>query len=202
MAEEENGNPVPEEEKKGPQAVSNDADDEQGDSLEQQLENARAEAVENLDNFLRAKAESENIRRRSAEEVVKARKFAVEQFAGELLAVRDSLELASQANPEGDKSPAVTQILEGVILTLKQLDNAFEKASITVVDPTGEKFNPELHQAMSMIKTDEVAPNHVVSVMQKGYLINERLLRPAMVVVAKVATTTAEEGEKTDGAEA
>jgi len=117
------------------------------------------------------------------------------------LAVRDSLELAGQVSSE-DESSSATHMLEGLTLTLKQLDSAFEKASITVIDPAGEKFSPELHQAMSMIETDEVAPNHVVSVMQKGYLINERLLRPAMVVVAKSATTTAETDEKTDGAEA
>ena len=202
MAKEENSTTAPENEKTAPDTVPNGAGEEQDDSLEQQLEKARAEAIENLDNFLRAKAETENIRRRSAEEVVKARKFAVERFAGELLAVRDSLELAGQVNSEDESSPAITHMLEGLALTLKQLDNAFEKASITVIDPTGEKFSPELHQAMSMIETDEVAPNHVISVMQKGYLINERLLRPAMVVVAKAATTTAATDEKTDGAKA
>lgn len=202
MAEKENTNLTPVDEKKSPAEVPNDDTGEDGDSLEQQLEKARAEAIENLDNFLRAKAETENIRRRSAEEVVKARKFAVEQFAGELLAVRDSLELAGQVNSADESSPAITHMLEGLTLTLKQLDNAFEKVSITVIDPAGEKFSPEFHQAMSMIETDEVAPNHVVSVMQKGYLINGRLLRPAMVVVAKAATTTAGTDEKTDGAEA
>lgn len=198
MAEEENISPIPENEKKSTEAVSNDAEIEEGNSLELQLEKARAEAVENLDNFLRAKAETENIRRRSAEEIIKARKFAVEQFAGELLAVHDSLELASQINSEAGKSLVETQMIEGVTLTLKLLDSAFEKAAITVVDPVGEKFNPELHQAMSMVETDEVEPNHVISVMQKGYLINERLLRPAMVVVAKASVTT-EEGEKPMG---
>ncbi len=199
---EENNNVPPESEKEKAETVSNDTDNSDVASLEQQLEKVRAEATANLDNFLRAKAETENVRRRSAEEVIKARKFAVEQLAGELLVVRDSLELASQVSIEGEDSAAVTRMLEGVTLTLKQLDNAFDKASISVVDPAGEKFNPELHQAMSMIETDEVAPNHVVSVMQKGYLINDRLLRPAMVVVAKAASTAAEEGEKTDGAEA
>lgn len=154
-------------------------------SLEEQLEKARAEAVENLDNFLRAKAETENVRKRSADEVSKARKFAIEQFASELLAVRDSLELASQVDLEEDSAQAVKQMHEGVALTLKQLDSAFKKSGVTEVDPAGEKFDPERHQAMSMVETDDVAPNHVVSVMQKGYMLNERLLRPAMVVVAK-----------------
>lgn len=152
---------------------------------EQQLEQARAEAAENLDKFLRAKAEAENVRRRSAEEANRVRKFAIEQFAGELLAVRDSLELASQVELGGDTGAAVKQMHEGVLLTLKQLDNVFEKSGISVVDPAGEKFNPELHQAMTLVETGDVEPNHVVSVMQKGYVLNDRLLRPAMVVVAK-----------------
>ncbi len=202
MSEEENKNPNKKNKDKNTEAASNDAANPDADSLEQQLEQARLEVAENLDKFLRAKAETENIRRRSADEVSKARKFAVEQFAGELLVVRDSLELASKYSIEGEDSPDLTHMHEGMMLTLKQLDSVFEKESIVVIDPTGEKFNPELHQAMSMIETDEVAPDHVVRVMQKGYLINDRLLRPAMVVVAKANTTAAQENEKTDGAEA
>jgi molecular chaperone GrpE len=165
-------------------------------TLENQLETARAEAAEHLDNFLRAKAETENVRKRAADDVIKARKFAIEQFAGELLAARDSLELASQLDLAQDSAEAMQQMHEGVLLTLKQLDSAFEKSGITVLDPAGEKFNPELHQAMSMVETAEVEPNHVINVMQKGYVLNERLLRPAMVVVAKApAPTVADGGE-------
>ena len=202
MPEEENKNPTAENKDKNSEAASNNAAKPAADSLEQQLEQARLEANENLDKFLRAKAETENIRRRSAEDVSKARKFAVEQFAGELLAVRDSLELASKFSIEGEDSPVLTHMHEGVTLTLKQLDSVFAKESIAVIDPIGEKFNPELHQAMSMIETDEVAPDYVVSVMQKGYLIRDRLLRPAMVVVARANTTPAPKNENTDGAEA
>jgi len=202
MPEEESKNAISEKERKNPEAAPDEIEKPDTDSVEQQFEKARLEATENLDNFLRAKAECENIRRRSLEEITKARKFAVEQFAGDLLAVRDSLELASRAKGEGEKSPEITQMFEGIVLTLKQLDSAFEKAAITVIDPTGEKFNPDLHQAMSMVESDEVTPNHVLSVLQKGYLIEQRLLRPAMVVVAKAASTAADTDEKTDGAEA
>lgn len=167
-------------------------------NLPEQLEAARAEVEELRDSFIRARAETENVRKRSAEEVVKARKFAIEQFAGELLAVRDSLELASQVDLSQDSEQATTQMLEGVVLTLKQLDSAFEKSGISLVDPAGEKFDPEKHQAMSMVETNAVQPNHVVEVMQKGYMLNDRLLRPAMVVVAKAPA--GEAGE--DGPEA
>jgi molecular chaperone GrpE len=163
-------------------------------ALQEQLDQARAEAAENLDNFLRAKAETENVRKRSADDVIKARKFAIEQFAGELLAVRDSLELASQVDLDQDSAQAMKQMQEGVLLTLRQLDGAFEKSGIVVLDPTGEKFNPELHQAMSMVETAEIEPNHVISVLQKGYVLNERLLRPAMVVVARAPAQTAAKG--------
>ncbi len=200
MSEEEK-NSATEPDKESPAVELDATTDGDGDTPEQQLEQARAEAAENLDNFLRAKAESENIRRRSAEDVIKARKFAVEQLATELLTVRDSLELASQAHIEGEESPAVAQMHEGVSLTLKQLDAALEKAGITTVDPTGEKFNPDMHHAISMIETDDVAPNFVVDVMQKGYLINERLLRPAMVIVAKAANPAEKTNEENDGAE-
>ena len=109
------------------------------------------------------------------------------------------LKLNRQVDLTEDSAQAMKQMHEGVALTLKQLDSAFEKSGITVVDPTGEKFNPELHQAMSMIETDDVEPNHVVNVMQKGYILNERLLRPAMVVVAKTpAQAAAESGELGD----
>jgi molecular chaperone GrpE len=165
-------------------------------ALQEQLEQALAEAAEHRDNYLRAKAETENVRKRAADDLIKARKFAVEQFAAELLVVRDSLELASQVNLDQESDQAMQKMHEGVLLTLKQLDSAFEKSDIAVLDPVGEKFNPELHQAMSMVETAEIEPNHVVSVMQKGYVLNERLLRPAMVVVAKApAQAPAEGGE-------
>jgi molecular chaperone GrpE len=162
------------------------------DTLEQQLETARAEAAKNLDKFLRASAESENVRRRAEIDVENARKFGIERFATELLAVRDSLDLALQVDLQ-DAGEALRKMHEGIELTLRQLDSVFQRFSITAIDPAGEKFDPERHQAMSMVETDEVDPNHVVTVVQKGYLLHDRLLRPAMVIVAKAKT--AAEGE-------
>lgn len=154
-------------------------------SLEAQLEAARAEADKHRENYLLAAAEAENIRKRAQNEIAQARKFAIEKFAAELLTVRDSLELASATEIDSADSEALAKMREGLELTLKQLDSVFEKFEITVVDPKGEKFNPDHHQAMAMVENAELAPNHVVDVMQKGYLLKDRLLRPAMVVVSK-----------------
>jgi molecular chaperone GrpE len=156
--------------------------------LQQALDTARAEADKNHENFLLAAAEAENIRKRAQNDIDSARKFALERFAGELLAVRDSLELASHTDMSIDG--AVDKMQEGLILTLKQLDAAFEKFSISIIDPKGEKFDPERHQAMTMVETGDLPPNHVVDVMQKGYSLNSRLLRPAMVVVSKAPAET------------
>jgi len=150
-------------------------------ALTQALEEARAKAEENWDLALRTKAEMDNLRKRTERELENAHKYALEKFAGELLAVRDSLEMGIQA--AGDAEAA--QLKEGSELTLKMLTQVMEKFGIQAVDPTGEKFDPELHQAMSMQETAGVAPNTVVAVMQKGYTLNDRLLRPAMVMVAK-----------------
>jgi len=159
-------------------------------SLEAQLEAARAEIEKHRENFLLAAAESENIRKRAQNEIAQARKFAIEKFATELLTVRDSLELASATEIDSADSEALAKMREGLELTLKQLDSVFEKFEITVVDPKGEKFNPDHHQAMAMVESAELAPNHVVDVMQKGYLLKDRLLRPAMVVVSKTPATS------------
>jgi molecular chaperone GrpE len=157
------------------------------ETLREHLEQARAEALENLDKYLRASAETENVRRRAETEVANARKFSIERFAAEMLPVRDALELASQVDLSGENSEAVSRMHEGIELTLKQFDTAFEKFHITTIDPAGEKFDPERHQAMTMVERADMAPNHVVQVVQKGYLIHDRLLRPAMVVVSKAA---------------
>lgn len=185
-------------------APADEAPSEPETDLAGQLEAARAEAVENLDKFLRASAEVENIQRRSKKEINRVRKFAVEQFASELLAVHDSLELASRTDLTEDNIQGLEKMREGLALTLKQLETAFDKAAISVLDPTGEKFNPEHHQAMSMVEADTVAPHHVVDVIQKGYLLHDRLLRPAMVVVAKPPEDKAKDGVKRedDGTEA
>jgi molecular chaperone GrpE len=154
-------------------------------TLEKELEEVRAQAAENLDKFLRARAEVDNVRRRAEQDVSNAHKYAVERFASEIVAVRDSLDLARAVDLSGDNREVVQKMHEGLELTLKVLDDTFRKFGLTLVDPKGEKFDPNRHQAISVVESDEVAPNHVVTVVQKGYLLHERVLRPAMVVVAK-----------------
>lgn len=155
--------------------------------LQAELEKARAEAAENLDRFMRARAEAENMRKRAELDVVATRKFAIERFASEIVAVRDSLELARMVELPKDSNPAVQKMHEGLDLTLKLLDGIFQKFGLTLIDPAGQKFDPERHQAISMVASAEVPPGHVVNVVQKGFLLNDRLLRPAMVVVARAA---------------
>lgn len=151
--------------------------------LEVALLKAEATVLEQKDSVMRAKAEMENARRRAEGEVEKARKFALERFAGELLPVADNLERAIQV-ADGNNE-AVKPMLEGVDLTLKSFISCIEKFGIKVIDPQGQVFNPELHQAMSMQESAEFAPNTVMAVMQKGYELNGRLLRPAMVMVSR-----------------
>lgn len=158
------------------------------DQLRAELEQARTEAGENLDRFLRAKAEAENTRRRAEADVTAAHKYALDRFAAEIISVRDSLDLARMVELPKDTSPAVQKMHEGLDLTLKLMDSVFQKFGVTRLDPKGQKFDPERHQAISMVDSVEVPPGHVVSVVQKGYLLNDRLLRPAMVVVARAAS--------------
>ena len=160
-------------------AESTETEAESTPSLEEMIRAAELKAEEHHDAWLRAKAETENVRRRAQEDIAKASKFAVERFARELLAVKDSLEAALAA-----EAPSVESMRAGTELTLKQLVAAFEKSSLTEVNPQGEKFDPHFHQAISMIEADQ-EPNTVVSVLQKGYLLADRVLRPALVVVAK-----------------
>ncbi len=137
------------------------------------------------DGFLRAKAEMENIRRRTQKEVVSARKYAIEGFAQELLNVFDSLDQAAQVELGQESSEAVEKMKEGLGLTLKQMEAVMNKFAVTEVEAgPGVKFDPEHHQAISMIESDQVESNHIIDVMQKGFLLKDRLLRPAMVVVA------------------
>lgn len=147
------------------------------ESFEFRLEQAESKASEHYDALLRARAELENLRRRSAEDVLKAQKFAVEKFAADLLSVKDTLEMALlDSNYETMKT--------GVEMTLKNLVQAFEKARIQEVNPVGQRFDPNCHQAMSMVPSEQ-EPNSVVQVFQKGYLLSERVLRPALVAVAQ-----------------
>jgi len=149
------------------------------ESLQEELETVRASADKNWDTVLRMKAEAENQRKRTEKQVQDAHKFAVQKFVSELLPVADSLEMGMAA--EGD----IDQIREGMNLTMNVLNKAFDKFSVEVIDPLGEKFDPELHQAMAMQPSDEYEEGHVSAVMQKGYTLNGRLVRPAMVMVVK-----------------
>ena len=151
--------------------------------LEAALAASEQKLVEQKDSVMRAIADADNSRKRSEGEIDKARKFALEKFAGELLPVADNLERALQvANPEDE---AIKPVVDGVELTLKSFVSTIEKFGMKVIDPQGETFNPELHQAMSMQENSELPPNTVMAVMQKGYELNGRLLRPAMVMVTR-----------------
>lgn len=154
------------------------------EKLRAELAAAKAEAAEQLDRFLRAKAEADNTRKRTETEIATVRKYAVESFAGEMLAVHDSLDLARSVSL-ADAAQAVEKMHEGLELTLKLMDGVLAKFGVTQIDPKGEKFDPARHQALSMVASAEVAPNHIVTVVQKGYILRDRLLRPAMVIVAK-----------------
>jgi len=148
-------------------------------SLEEALRQAELKAAEHHDAWLRAKAETENMRRRAQDDIAKASKFAAEKFATAMLPVKDSLEAALAV-----ENQTVDKIREGVELTLRQLVSAFEGAKLAEENPLGQKFDPNKHQAISMVEAD-AEPNTVVTVLQKGYLLNERVIRPAMVMVAK-----------------
>ena len=148
-------------------------------SLKEMVKQAELKAEEHHDAWLRAKAEGENIRRRAQEDITKAQKFAVERFSNEMLAVKDSLEAGLAITTEN-----VESFKGGMELTLKQLNSAFEKFNIKEINPVGEKFDAHKHQAIGMLESEQ-DPNTVVSVMQKGYALHDRVLRPAMVMVAK-----------------
>ncbi len=148
-------------------------------SLEQALRQAELLAQEHHDAWLRARAETDNIRKRAQIDIANAHKYATENFATELLAVRDSLEAALN-----DASSDRNSLRDGVSLTLKQLTSAFEKSSLHEINPMGDKFDPHKHQAISMLDSD-AEPNTVVAVLQKGYLLQDRVIRPALVSVAK-----------------
>lgn len=158
--------------------------------VEQELQAALAKANENYELFLRAKAETENVRRRAQEDIAKAHKFAIESFAEDLVPVMDSLEKALETS-----HATVESMRQGVELTLRQLKAAFEKARLTEIDPKGQKFDPHRHQAISMVPAAEgCPPNHVVTVLQKGWMIADRVLRPALVTVAQGAEAAAARG--------
>ena len=152
-------------------------------SLEDEVSQLQEDLATARDAALRAQADAQNVKRRAEQDVEKARKFALERFTGDLLPVVDNLERALEAASGDDE--AIKPIAEGVELTLKTFIDVLGKQNIAVVDPQGEPFDPNLHQAMSMVENKEVEPNTVIAVMQKGYTLNGRLVRPAMVMVSK-----------------
>lgn len=159
--------------------TSNGAEEVTIESLQQKLEEAEAKANDSWDKALRIQAEMDNLRKRSEKQVEDAHKYGVKKFVEEILPVADSLEMGYAVEGE------VEQIREGIGLTMNVLKAAMEKFSVVAVDPLGEKFNPDLHQAMAMQPSAEYDNDHVSAVMQKGYTLNGRLVRPAMVMVAK-----------------
>jgi molecular chaperone GrpE len=148
-------------------------------AMEQRLKQAEQAAAEHHDAWLRAKADSENARKRSQTEIANAHKYAVENFAGELVPVKDSLEAALAS-----ENASAESMRAGVELTLRQLTSVFEKFNLREVSPLGEKFDPHRHQAIGTVESD-AEPNTVVQVLQKGYLLHDRVIRPALVMVAK-----------------
>ncbi|MBA6292317.1 nucleotide exchange factor GrpE [Colwellia sp. MB3u-70] len=165
-------------------AVENiSAEQEKINELELALATAKSTVADQKDSVIRAKAEVDNVRRRASQDVEKARKFALEKFAAEMLTTVDNLERALQNIDKDDESN--TAIIEGIELTYQGLLASLEKFAIKAIDPQDQPFNPELHQAMSMQEVEGVAPNTVIAVMQKGYELNGRLIRPAMVMVSK-----------------
>jgi molecular chaperone GrpE len=150
------------------------------DSLEAQLEDAQAKASENWEQYLRAKAEMDNLRRRNTKDVENAHKYGIEKFVNELLPVLDSMVMGLAIEDASAESQR-----EGMKLTMNMLEKMMEKLGIEEIDPLNEKFDADKHQAMTMQPAADVEPNTVIAVMQKGYALNERLIRPAMVMVSK-----------------
>jgi molecular chaperone GrpE len=183
-------NPVPDGEPeagfKTDQAPEPEAIEQHAPTVEElgaELTAARAKADETWDQLLRARAELENLRRRQAAELEKAHKYALDSFVRELLQVHDSLELGQSASLESGAD--IAKLREGNVLTLKLFGDVMAKFGVEPVEPEGQSFNPELHQAMTMAPRADLPPNTVVGVMQKGYTLNGRLVRPALVIVSR-----------------
>jgi molecular chaperone GrpE len=169
--------------KQEPEQASDDAVVE-GDLMSDSVSDVLVEEIASLkEQVLRANAETQNARRRAEQDVEKARKFALEKIVADLLPVADNLERAIAAGDSENESQKA--VLEGVALTLKSLQDTLKKYKVEMIDPAGEPFDPQLHQAMTMVPNPDVEPNTVLNVFQKGYTLNGRLVRPAMVVVSK-----------------
>jgi molecular chaperone GrpE len=162
-------------------------DHDQLTTLQVELEKAVAKAEEHWNLYLGARAEADNIRKRGKRDLQNAHKFALKDFVDALLPVKDSLEMGITA--AADETVDVNKLREGSELTLKMLMAALEKFGVQEIDPTGARFNPDLHEAMAMQPSATAEPNTVLQVIQKGYMLNERLIRPAMVIVARAAPT-------------
>ena len=175
MAEEENQATQQEE-------AQLDSPGKNADSLESQLEYAQAKATENWDHYMRAKAEMDNLRRRNIKDVENAHKFGIEKLVTEILPVLDGIGMGLAVEDASAES-----LREGMDLTMTMLEKMMEKLGIEEIDPLNEPFDSAKHQAMSMQPNADVKPNTVIAVMQKGYSLNERLIRPAMVMVSKAA---------------
>ena len=169
----------------GDQRIGDEGEEPQDElsQLQAQVQEAESKSAEYWDRLLRLQAEMENQRKRAQNDVNKARKFALEGIVDDLLPVKDSLEMGLAAAAAEDADPA--SLVTGAELTLKMLAQVFEKNNILEVNPLDEKFNPEFHQAMSMQEVEGREPNTITSVMQKGYTLNDRLVRPALVMVSK-----------------
>ena len=166
----------------GPAPVDDESPEARIESLTQEVMALRQTAEEHLERARRAQAELENMRRRTARDIENAHRFALEKFITELLPVLDSLELGISAT---DSAEDVASLREGMDLTMKMFRTTLEKFGVKVIDPQGEKFNPEQHEAVTLQEAGDSTPGMVISVMQKGYELNGRLVRPAMVIVAK-----------------
>ena len=184
-------NDIPDNEVEAPVAQEGDGAEMESVDVEtdelSKVETLQEEVAMAKDAALRAQADAINAQRRAELDVEKARKFALERFANDLLPVVDNLERALESSA-GSDADGITAVVEGVELTLKSLVDVLEKNGITHVDPHGEPFDPQVAQAMSMVENPDVEPNTVIAVMQKGYLLKDRLLRPAMVMVSKAAS--------------
>ena len=192
MSDEKNENPVEEAVENVEAVLEEEISASEGDAdvMSSELAALQKKADEHYDQLVRAHAEIENLKRRHTQELEKAHKYALDKFVGELLTIWDSLELGLQAaqNDEAD----VASLREGTELTVKMFGDVMEKFNVERINPEGEAFNPEFHQAMSMVPNAEMAPNTVMAVMQKGVSLNGRLIRPAMVVVSQAMPEAAE----------
>jgi molecular chaperone GrpE len=192
MSNEKNENPVDETVENVEAILEEEISASEGDAdvMSSELAVLQKKADEHYDQLVRAHAEIENLKRRHTQELEKAHKYALDKFVGELLTIWDSLELGLQAAQNDDAD--VASLREGTELTVKMFGDVMEKFNVERINPEGEAFNPEFHQAMSMVPNAEMAPNTVMAVMQKGVSLNGRLIRPAMVVVSQAMPEAAE----------